>query len=193
MIGNRINQMSISQSEYHSIRSKILKAKTPKEFVEKLFKSNLSQPQKSWTTIFWRRKTGFTKEDIQKARKDNPGYKKRIKEIQKNSTYKRIQANNFSKNGKKCHWDDNKYSLFFDLQKKGAVDSELARTFETTIPAIYSIRRKLRYSEKILSYSKKPLTKKNILLKAKDTEINLRHEYQDLYGLKRKTKLKKLK
>lgn len=174
----------MKETSYYLEREKILKSKTPDEFISKLMKSKMPQPHRSWTTAMWKSITGYTQADVDRARKSNPLYREKLREQNKIKNQKRLQEHDYSQKGKKVTWDDEKLSKFYDLRKAGVKDSELARTFKTTIPAIYSIRRKFNYSEKIAEITKEKMTKTKIVNLAKATEKLLRERVKELTSKK---------
>ncbi len=80
-------------------------------------------------------------------------------------------------------WDRDKVSKFYDLNKEGHTDYELAKVFKTTLPSVNHIRRKLIYSTRILEVSGTASpAKAKVLEMAMTAEKTLKLKMQTLTG-----------
>ncbi|MBE7411642.1 MAG: hypothetical protein L6Q54_03330 [Leptospiraceae bacterium] len=159
-------------------RKKLLSAKTPEQYIERSIKSKLKPGQKGSITIEWLRKTGFTSEDIHKARNRNAHWRaqKGLGSYERNQ--RRLQKFNFlvKKNSQaKREWTEKDLNKLYDMNKT-MTDWELAKHFKTTIPSINHLRRKFRLAEDILLANREKPNKGKILKYAQRAEKVLRKE-----------------
>lgn len=77
-------------------------------------------------------------------------------------------------------WNEKAISEFYDLNKKGMKDRELAVHFQTTIPTVYYIRRKLKLSTEFLNLQKLAISKKLVVKHAIGSEAKLRSKVKVL-------------
>ncbi len=159
-------------------RKKLLSAKTPEQYIERSLKSKLKPGQKGSITLEWLKKTGFTGEEIQKARNRNAHWRTLKGRGSYERNQKRLKKFNFSakKNSTaKREWTEKDLEKLYDMNKNMA-DWELAKYFKTSIPSINHLRRKFRLAEDILLANREKPNKKKILKYANKAEKVLRKE-----------------
>lgn len=136
----------------------LLDSKSPSEYIERSIRANIPRGVKATITHEWLKKTGFTIDDIVKARHRHPYWKKKKLEGNSERNLERMRAYNFSRGGR-TGWDDALIKKFLSLSKKlpdgtyKTPDHAIAKSFETTIPSIQYMRRKLNLVEKVLERS----------------------------------------
>ena len=98
--------------------------------------------------------TGYTKEDILRARNRHPYWKRKKMEGSAERTRKRLAAHDYS-GGSSVQWDQALVTEFLGLNRKGPdgryeqKDWQLAERFGATIPSIQYMRRKLSRVESL--------------------------------------------
>jgi hypothetical protein len=128
--------------------SVILESKNPQDYIDRSLKARLSPAAKAKLARVWMESTGYTKEDILRARNRHPYWKKKKMEGSAERTKKRLAAHDYS-GGSAVQWDEKLVSEFLGLNKKGSdgryeyKDWQLAEHFGATIPSIQYMRRKL--------------------------------------------------
>lgn len=133
----------------------LLKARTPKAYIDKSLKTNISSGRKAYITKIWLEKTGNTAEDIKYQRNRHPYWKAKKMEGTAERNAVRVEEHDYSK-GKDIEWDDKLIKQFIDLNKKDKSgkyvhkDWELAKKFKCTIPVIQHMRRKFNMTVKII-------------------------------------------
>jgi hypothetical protein len=126
----------------------ILESKTPQDYIDRSLKARLSPAAKAKLARIWMESTGYSKEDILRARNRHPYWKKKKMEGSAERTKKRLAEHDYS-GGSAVQWDDRLVSEFLGLNKKGPdgryeyKDWQLAEHFGATIPSIQYMRRKL--------------------------------------------------
>src|SRR5512137_991233 len=126
----------------------ILASKTPEDYIDRSLKARLPPAAKAKLARLWMEATGYTKEDILRARNRHPYWKKKKMEGSAERTRKRLAAHDYS-GGSAVQWDEALVSEFLGLNKKGSdgryeyKDWQLAEHFGATIPSIQYMRRKL--------------------------------------------------
>lgn len=165
--------------DFEKEKKKLLQAKTPEKYIELSHKSPIKGPRKSIITREWIQKTGFTIEDIQYARNRHPHWK----QMKANGSYERTRnrINNYDfSEGKKITWTKDLLEKFYDLNNKGYFDHELAKEFETTLPSVNHIRRKINFAKRILELEGKGINKKKIVDLCRSAEQILKNKIRDL-------------
>lgn len=178
-------------NKFEKEKKKLLSAKTPEQYIDLSHRSGIQRARKSAITREWLEKTGHTISDIQYARNRHPHWKKLKATGSYERTSKRIEMHNYSTGNVKIYWNKDLVSTFYDLNKKGLRDYELAKEFKTTLPAVNHIRRKLNFAGQILEKEKgsKP-TKTAIVKLALSSEPVLKQRLKEL-GVNGKTSSKK--
>src|SRR5512137_2192376 len=126
----------------------ILASKTPEDYIDRSLKARLSPAAKAKLARIWMESTGYTKEDILRARNRHPYWKKKKMEGSAERTRRRLEAHDYSGGGNVA-WDRSRVEEFLSLNGKGAdgryerKDWELAEHFGGSIPSIQYMRRKL--------------------------------------------------
>lgn len=138
----------------------IIESATPDEYVANSLKSKLKPADKAKLARIWMERTGYTREDIIRARNRNAYWRKRKMEGAAERTRRRMQEHDYSK-GKAIEWTRERIEEFIALNRKDAYgryihrDWELAQHFETSIPSIQYMRRKYNKIRKMLGLSAK--------------------------------------
>ncbi len=133
----------------------ILGSKTPEDYIDRSLKARLSPAAKAKLARRWMEATGYTKEDILRARNRHPYWKRKKMEGSAERTRKRLAAHDYS-GGSSVHWDQALVTEFLGLNRKGPdgryeqKDWQLAERFGATIPSIQYMRRKLSRVESLL-------------------------------------------
>mgnify|MGYP001355686672 CR=1 FL=1 len=137
----------------------LLESATPAEYIERSIRAGIPRGVKASITHEWLKRTGYSIEDVVKARHRHPYWKKKKLEGNAKRNMDRIHAYNFSSGGH-TGWDDGLIKKFLLMSKKlpdgsyNTPDYELAKHFGTTIPSIQYMRRKLNLVEKVLEKSR---------------------------------------
>jgi hypothetical protein len=135
--------------------STILGSKTPEDYIDRSLKARLPPAAKAKLARYWMEATGYTKEDILRARNRHPYWKRKKMEGSAERTRKRLAAHDYSEGGS-VQWDQALVTEFLGLNRKGAdgryeqKDWQLAERFGATIPSIQYMRRKLSKVESLL-------------------------------------------
>ncbi len=136
----------------------ILESATPDEYVENSLKSRLKPAEKARLARLWMQATGFTREDIIRARNRNSYWRKRKMEGASERTKRRMETHDYSQ-GKNIEWSREHIAEFLNLNRKDSYgryihrDWELAEHFSTSIPSIQYLRRKYNKVRKMLGPS----------------------------------------
>jgi hypothetical protein len=133
----------------------ILESKTPADYIDRSLKARISPAAKAKLARLWMESTGYTKEDILKARNRHPYWKRKKMEGSAERTRRRLAAHDYS-SGSSVQWDSKLVSEFLSLNKHSSdgryewKDWQLAEHFGATIPSIQYMRRKLSKVEELL-------------------------------------------
>jgi hypothetical protein len=133
----------------------ILESKTPADYIDRSLKARLSPAAKAKLARLWMESTGYTKEDILRARNRHPYWKRKKMEGSAERTRKRLAAHDYS-SGASVQWDSGLVSEFLGLNRRDSEgryeqkDWQLAEHFGATIPSIQYMRRKLSKVEGLL-------------------------------------------
>jgi hypothetical protein len=133
----------------------ILGSKTPEDYIDRSLKARLSPAAKAKLARLWMEATGYTKEDILRARNRHPYWKSKKMEGSAERTRKRLAAHDYS-GGESVRWDHALVTEFLGLNHRGSdgryeqKDWQLAERFGATIPSIQYMRRKLSRVESLL-------------------------------------------
>jgi hypothetical protein len=133
----------------------ILESKTPADYIDRSLKARISPAAKARLARIWMESSGYTKEDILKARNRHPYWKRKKMEGSAERTRRRLAAHNYS-SGQSVQWDSKLVSEFLGLNKRDRdgryewKDWQLAEHFGATIPSIQYMRRKLSKVEDLL-------------------------------------------
>jgi len=135
--------------------SAILESTTPEEYIDRSLKAKLSPAAKARLARMWMESTGYSKEDILRARNRHPYWKKKKMEGSAERTRRRLAAHDYS-SGSSVDWTESLVTEFLGLNKKDSggryelKDWQLAERFGATIPSIQYMRRKLRKVQDLL-------------------------------------------
>jgi hypothetical protein len=135
--------------------SAILESKTPEDYIDRSLKARLTPAAKAKLARRWMEATGYSKEDILRARNRHPYWKRKKMEGSADRTRKRLAAHDYS-GGAQVQWDAALVGQFLGLNRKGTdgryehKDWQLAERFGATIPSIQYMRRKLSKVESLL-------------------------------------------
>lgn len=146
----------------------LLAAKSPREYIDKSLRSDISPGRKAFITRHWLEKKKYTIEDIKYARNRHPYWKEKKMEGTAERNVARAREHNYG-NGNNIIWDDGLIMDFISANKKDNTgnyinkDWELAKEFECTIPAIQHMRRKFNMAEKIIMVASGKITVKRLL------------------------------
>jgi hypothetical protein len=133
----------------------ILESRTPADYIDRSLKARLSPAAKAKLARLWMESTGYSKEDILRARNRHPYWKRKKMEGSAERTRRRLAAHDYS-SGSSVQWDAKLVAEFLELNKRGAEgryewkDWQLAEHFGATIPSIQYMRRKLSKVELLL-------------------------------------------
>jgi hypothetical protein len=133
----------------------ILESKSPEDYIDRSLKARLAPAAKAKLARQWMEATGYSKEDILRARNRHPYWKRKKMEGSAERTRKRLAEHDYS-GGASVQWDSKLVSEFLSLNRKGAggryeqKDWQLAEHFGATIPSIQYMRRKLSKVEGLL-------------------------------------------
>lgn len=133
----------------------ILESRTPEEYIDRSLKAKLSPAAKARLARLWMESTGYTKEDILRARNRHPYWKRKKMEGSAERTRRRLAAHDYSRGGT-VEWSPGLVEEFLSLNGLDASgryehkDWELAERFGATIPSIQYMRRKLRKVKELL-------------------------------------------
>jgi hypothetical protein len=133
----------------------ILESKNPQDYIDRSLKARLSPAAKAKLARLWMESTGYSKDDILRARNRHPYWKKKKMEGSAERTKKRLAAHDYS-GGSSVQWDERLVSEFLGLNKQTSdgryeyKDWQLAEHFGATIPSIQYMRRKLSKVSEIL-------------------------------------------
>jgi hypothetical protein len=133
----------------------ILEAKTPEDYIDRSLKARLLPAAKAKLARQWMESTGYTKEDILRARNRHPYWKRKKMEGSAERTRRRLAAHDYS-GGASVQWNEALVSEFLSLNHRDAAgrydqkDWQLAERFGATIPSIQYMRRKLSKVEGLL-------------------------------------------
>jgi hypothetical protein len=133
----------------------ILESKSPQDYIDRSLKARLSPAAKAKLARIWMESTGYSKDDILRARNRHPYWKKKKMEGSAERTKKRLAAHDYS-GGSSVQWDEALVSEFLGLNKRASdgryeyKDWQLAEHFGATIPSIQYMRRKLSKVSEIL-------------------------------------------
>jgi hypothetical protein len=133
----------------------ILESKTPADYIDRSLKARLSPAAKAKLARLWMESTGYSKEDILRARNRHPYWKRKKMEGSAERTRKRLAAHDYS-SGASVQWDSRLVSEFLNLNRRDAdgryerKDWQLAERFGATIPSVQYMRRKLSKVESLL-------------------------------------------
>jgi hypothetical protein len=144
---------------YYSTMTKtettILESRTPEDYIDRSLKARLSPAAKAKLARHWMEATGYTKEDILRARNRHPYWKRKKMEGSAERTRRRLAAHDYSA-GASVRWDKELVGEFLGLSRKDSEgryeqkDWQLAERFSATIPSIQYMRRKLSRVESLL-------------------------------------------
>ena len=133
----------------------ILESKTPADYIDRSLKARLSPAAKAKLARLWMESTGYSKEDILRARNRHPYWKRKKMEGSAERTRNRLAAHDYS-GGASVQWDSSLVTEFLGLNRRGSdgryenKDWQLAERFGATIPSIQYMRRKLSKVEGLL-------------------------------------------
>ena len=137
------------------IETTILESKSPEDYIDRSLKARLAPAAKAKLARQWMEATGYSKEDILRARNRHPYWKRKKMEGSAERTRKRLAEHDYS-GGASVQWDAALVSEFLGLNQRGPdgryehKDWQLAERFGATIPSIQYMRRKLSKVEGLL-------------------------------------------
>jgi len=126
----------------------ILESKSPTDYIDRSLKARISPAAKAKLARLWMESTGYTKDDILRARNRHPYWKRKKMEGSAERTRKRLAEHDYS-SGSSVQWDSKLVADFLELNRRGDdgryewKDWQLAEHFGATIPSIQYMRRKL--------------------------------------------------
>ncbi|MGA2548164.1 MAG: hypothetical protein ABSF43_16575 [Rectinemataceae bacterium] len=133
----------------------ILESKTPKDYIDRSLKARIPPAAKAKLARQWMESTGYTKEDILRARNRHPYWKRKKMEGSTERTRRRLSEHDYS-GGVSVQWDQALVTEFLGLNRKDSdgryelKDWQLAERFSATIPSIQYMRRKLSKVEGLI-------------------------------------------
>jgi hypothetical protein len=133
----------------------ILESKTPEDYIDRSLKARINPAAKAKLARQWMESTGYTKEDILRARNRHPYWKQKKMEGSAERTRRRLAAHDYSGGGS-VRWNESLVSEFLGMNDKGPdghyrlKDWQLAEHFGATIPSIQYMRRKLSKVSQLL-------------------------------------------
>jgi hypothetical protein len=133
----------------------ILESKTPADYIDRSLKARLSPAAKAKLARLWMESTGYSKEDILRARNRHPYWKRKKMEGSAERTRRRLAAHDYS-SGSSVQWNAKLVTEFLELNRRESdgryewKDWQLAEHFGATIPSIQYMRRKLSKVELLL-------------------------------------------
>lgn len=133
----------------------ILAAKDPVAYIDASLKAHIAPSAKARLARQWMEKTGYSREDILRARNRHPYWKKKKMEGSAERTRKRLSAHDYSEGGS-VDWTAERVAKFLDLNAKDRNgryehrDWEIAEAFGASIPSIQYMRRKFRRAAELL-------------------------------------------
>ena len=169
---------------------KLMAAKTPEQYIDICLKTKLDRSEKGLVTREWLEKTGFGIKDIEHARNRHPYWKKLKSKNHDERSARRMKRYDYTPKSKKNispSWDKKELREFLKLNEKLA-DWQLAERFETSIPAVNHIRRKINMSKKILAAKNLPVGATIMLAYVTRAESILSEELKTLSGAKKNKK-----
>lgn len=134
-----------------------MRAKTPDEYIDASLASELTPALKARLARSWMRVSGYTVDDIIKARNRHPFWKKMKAQGAAERTKKRQEEHDYS-NGVEIVWIPALVGEFLGMNGKDESghyknkDWEIAKRFKTSIPSIQYMRRKLALAIKTLGF-----------------------------------------
>ncbi len=164
----------------------ILKARTPRDYIDRSLKSKLPPGRKAMLARLWMKKTGHTVEDIQYARNRHPYWKAKKMKGTAERNQRRFEEHHYG-TGSNIAWHDDLVLEFIGSNKKERDgryeyrDWELAKHFKCSIASIQHMRRKYNMAVKIIEGAGGRPTEKRLL------EL-LRLGEEPLRAMKRKIK-----
>jgi hypothetical protein len=170
----------------------ILESKTPEDYIDRSLKARLAPAAKAKLARLWMESTGYSKEDILRARNRHPYWKRKKMEGSAERTRKRLAAHDYS-SGSSVQWDRDLVGEFLGLNRRGPdgryeqKDWQLAERFGATIPSIQYMRRKLSKVEGLLGTRAAPSKVVDYLLRAESVLSRGREAVEDL-KVSRRTK-----
>jgi hypothetical protein len=133
----------------------ILESKSPEEYIDKSLRTKLSPAAKARLARLWMESSGYTKEDILRARNRHPYWKQKKMEGSADRTRRRLAAHDYSGGGT-VNWTEALVTEFLGANGKDTggkyllKDWQLAERFGATIPSIQYMRRKLHKVQSLL-------------------------------------------
>jgi hypothetical protein len=133
----------------------ILGARTPEAYIEASLASKLSPQEKVRLARVWMRSSGYSADDILKARNRHPFWKAKKAEGAAERTKKRQAEHDYS-NGVELVWTASLIGEFIGMNGKDETgryqnkDWQMAKRFRTTIPSIQYMRRRLALAKRSL-------------------------------------------
>ena len=133
----------------------ILAAKDPAAYIDASLRADLSPAAKARLARQWMQKTGFSREEILRARNRHPYWKEKKMVGSTERTRRRLIEHDYSDGGN-LEWNAERVAKFLDLNRKDNGgryehhDWEIAEAFGASIPSIQYMRRKFRRAAEIL-------------------------------------------
>jgi hypothetical protein len=171
---------------------KLLQSKSPEQYIENSIKSKLPSGRKAYMARLWMDKTGYSVEDIQRARNRNPYWKEKKMNGSPERNYQRRIDHDYSRGRTGAAvWDEETIKEFIALNKKDKngryvrKDFELAKHFKSTIAAIQHYRRKHNMTIRILDAGREAPSVKKVYGYISMSEQLLRTMLKQKAGKKR--------
>src|SRR5512137_2633129 len=97
----------------------ILASKTPEDYIDRSLKARLTPAAKAKLARQWMESTGYSKEDILRARNRHPYWKKKKMEGSAERTRRRLAAHDYS-GGASVQWNEALVGEFLGMNGRGA-------------------------------------------------------------------------
>lgn len=164
----------------------LFQARTPMDYIDRSLKSRkIPSGRKAMVTRHWLEKTGFTIDDIKKARNRHPYWKKKKMAGTAQRNAQRFEEHDYS-TGVNIIWSDALVDEFLRSNVKGKdgayqyKDWELAKHFKCSIAAIQHMRRKYNMAVRIIGKKSGGVTQKRIKEYIQQSENILRRTMKKL-------------
>jgi DNA-binding protein HU-beta len=169
--------MKESSTSYSEFEIAVMAARTPDEYVDESVRSRLPPRAKARLAKVWMRKTGYSVDDIVHARNRHPYWKQKKQENAADRARSRLARHSYSGGGE-VEWTAESIGEFLDMNRKDKDgnyayrDWQIAERFNSTIPSIQYMRRKLIRLQ--TAARGEPLSKNRLVDSMKRSEVVLK-------------------
>jgi hypothetical protein len=169
--------MKESSTSYSKSEIVVMAARTPDEYVDESVRSRLPPRAKARLAKEWMRKTGYSVDDIVHARNRHPYWKQKKQENAADRARSRLARHSYSGGGE-VDWTPESIGEFLDMNRKDKDgnyayrDWQIAERFNSTIPSIQYMRRKLIRLQ--TAARGEPLSKNKLVDSMKRSEVILK-------------------